>query len=638
VLPLATCLALFGCGPPNPICVDLRPDTNRPNHLQPFQVAIDADRHTLYSTSLASPNVAVVDLDTLTVLRVLRIGDLALDLPDLAVADDHHVWVVSQSNPGLLRLDPDGGPIKDLDSSFAAGRALTAVPGGVIVSGRRDDSDQRSTLVRFDLDAHEQAAISLDERAPDLLSLPDDGAVAVVTSAPALELRDATTLALVERCTLPQPATHVSRLDDGLFVLSSETAAITLHCPGDDAVAWPLGTEITEVVGIGDVALALDRIGPGGDWDPNAGVVWRIDADGPDDSPAFATGKNSGFGAVDPATGWLWLNSEGTTEVQAYDLDSGALQARVSLGRFLDGLTLTDTPDELVVTGRLSDTLVRIADGTIAAEVSDDDATRWPYAPAADPDRGLVWVRSQTDGTVAAYDLQTLSRVATVALDVPPDPGLVFGTMLLDPGRDRLYVTEPWADALFEVDPDTAAVTHRWQLGGPALTDRDAIGELALHLDPDGQALLIIRTSDGRAQRLDPDTDALQTVVPEYDLDADPAAVRAESTCADPERGVVYVSGRALDARTLQHRKGLDREVARVIAPWPDGDGGLLAQDIEQLDLVHVDADGDQVGGVDFARKVLHPTVFRLAADGARVWLTRNQGGLVCPYELDGTW
>ena len=91
-------LLLAACSPYRAECVSLRIDEDLDNHTQPFQIALDATARRVYSSSLANPNLAVIDADTGELIAVKKVSDQPLKNPDLAV-DERGATTTSYTTP-----------------------------------------------------------------------------------------------------------------------------------------------------------------------------------------------------------------------------------------------------------------------------------------------------------------------------------------------------------------------------------------------------------------------------------------------------------------------------------------------------------------------------------------------------------
>jgi hypothetical protein len=156
--------------------------------------------------------------------------------------------------------------------------------------------------------------------------------------APWIDLRDTTTLAVTATFPAPFVGNALTALPDGVWALVANTEVAVVDRAGT-VVTRALGTENKEAVALGDdTFLLLDRIGAETSGTRNAGVARRVDLALAERSAPFTTGKNSGFGGYDPVLGRVWMNSEGTTSLQAYDPATGTRVADVPLGVHLESV------------------------------------------------------------------------------------------------------------------------------------------------------------------------------------------------------------------------------------------------------------------------------------------------------------
>lgn len=595
-----------------PVCVGLPGGHPSQNHLQPFELAIDATRRRAWSTALGTGTLAEVDLDTGALVRTVLLAESALVVPDLAVGAGGVVWIAQENPPAVLRYDPVADALTRHATGLDAADTVVPTPGGGAVFVGVADGVR--TVVVVDGAGN----LVTVEAIPDAGGLLAMGERVGIFEGATLAVRALPGLAVEASCALPLDAVRGAVLDDGRVVVADGTGVGLAGCDGEDAFGWTVGVENKDVLAWGGRALVLDRIGPD---DPNLGFVRTVDAAGPVD--AFPTAKNSGFGALDPVTGLLWLNSEGTAEVWAVDPTDGAVVHAVRTGAFVDGLA-ADPSDAAAVyaTGRLSDTVAHVVDGAV---VADTHAVRWPYAPLVDEARGRLWVLSQTEAAVVGLDLATLEVTDTIDLGVGPNPLLTFGTVALDADTGRLWVAESAADLLLEVDPDAGTVTASWDLGGPAVEDPDAIGELLVRVAAGG--VYVFRTHDGRLQRLN--GDVLTTVAADQDLLAR-LAEHARLDVLQVTADTAWAGGGAFDATTLARLPDRDLDVSRLVGG--DGDGGWLALASDEEHLVRLTADGEERGALAVPDADDHATTLRAGA--GVVWMGRPKDAEVCAFPV----
>ncbi len=417
-------------------------------------------------------------------------------------------------------------------------------------------------------------------------------------------------------------------------MLSTETASGMAGCDGAPAVTWTVGVENKDVIPVGDLAVVLDRVGSGEGVDPNRGLARLVNRGGVLADRSFPTAKNTGFGALDSNTGLLWVNSEGSAELVAYEPLGGLERARIRTGTFLDGLAVDPTTEhDHFVTGRLSNTFMRLEHDIIAAST---EAVRWPFSPVVDPGRDLVWVLSQTESTVHGHRRSDLASVKVIDPGLGSNALLSFGSLLLHPKRDSLLLAQSQQDVVVELDPDSGEELGRWSLEGPAIEDPDIIGHLALHADPGGQALLLTRSSDGRFQRLDLSTGELITRW----LEPDEAQAATEGNEVDASHllaseGLVYLGGLAVDSRSLERRPDRDLPVSRLLGVHPETNDHLLGVSKDGTILLEMDRAGTVLYAQPHAATEQKAQTFRVAARQRAIITVRSQHARLCWFGFE---
>ena len=620
-----------------PFCLYLGPDPELTNHVQPFEIAVDPGARRVFSTSLGSRTVAVLDADTQAVDRMLPTGSRPLAYPDVAVDDGGVLWITARQQPPLLRFDLDTAERTTPAVALArSGTGIAAPGGGALLLGFEGEGSQ--ALVLLDGDGEVVTHRTLEHGATWVIPHDGDhvGLIRRFDGADCCddgyELRSLPELEVEAACDLPFQAQRGAVLDDGTVVVADQHHIGTVGCDGDLPRSWTAGAENKDVVSLGDQALVLDRTGSDAGWDPNWGVARVADAGGVDGDRTFVTGKNSGYGALDPDTGLVWVNSEGTTEVLVLDPVAGQVVAAIRTGTFLDGLaTDPEQAGVFYVTGRLSNTFARIEDGEQTVEVTD---VPWPFSPVVDVARDRVWALSQLDSTVHGHRRSDLAAETAIDTGLGTNRLLTFGTLAFHPGRKTLFLAHSAADQLLELQPDTGQILRTWDLGGPAIEDWKEIGELLVRVDGATGALLVCRSNDGRVQRIDPDAGDVRTRW----LDADDAEKLRSGNNVDfavviPKQGVLFVAGSAFDAATLDPIPDRDLDVRRVLGPHPRHTNQLLVITNDNR-LARVTEAGAVLGSLPFAAHDLHSTVFRVDGQADAVAMVRAHDAYVCWLEL----
>ncbi len=622
-------------GPDRAPCADFVPYAELGNHINPFEVAVDAAHRRVYSTSLGNRTLGIYDADTFAILAMVPLRERAQVRPDVVVDASGAAWVLGELDPAVVRYAIDAEGRRQYNRPLAqANDGLPLPDGGLLALGA--DADGVQLLQRFGKDGGIGGEQRFDGHAHGLIAMRDGhiGLLMQAWDSDGLRVLDPDSLEQVASCTLPFEASRGAQLEDGTVVISRDDAIGLAGCDGAEPQAWQVGVENKDVVAIGAEAVVLDRIGSGEGVDPNLGLARVVTAAGMLDGRSFPTAKNTGYGAYDSHKGLLWVNSEGSAELVAFDPATGAEQARVRTGTFLDGLAIDESVEQgYYATGRLSNSVLRVADGALAAE---SHAVLWPFSPVVDPARDLVWVLSQTEATVHGL------RRSDLALKRSIDPGLgsnvllTFGSLALHPQRGSLLVAESERDVVLELDPDSGRVLGRWELGGPAIEDPDLIGQLELHVAEDDGALLLVRTTDGRAQRLELDSGALSTIW----LDGAELALatRLHSvgiSALHAPTSTLYVGGMAVDARSLTRTPEADLPLNRLLGVHPWTPDHLLGVASDGRALVELDAAGGVVGEQPFSLRDLNAPTFRIAAQQEAILVTRSQDASICWFGFE---
>ncbi len=615
-------------------CQTFEPNRGLGNHLNPFEIAVDVEHRRIYSTSLANRTLGVYDADTHEILGMYPIRERALVRPDVVPDATGAAWVLGSSVPAVVRFaHHEDGRTQFTEPFVQTVRGVPLAEGGILVLGTTEAGEQR--LQRFEWDGSVGPSYDVAERGLGLFTLLDGsiGLLAADWRGAGLQRLDSETLEPLDSCELPFPASRAAQLADGTIVLSSDTAIGLAGCDGAPPSSWEIGVENKDVVSLGSYALVLDRVGSGEGVDPNLGLARVVDADGVHEERGFVTAKNTGYGAYDGQQGLLWVNSEGTAEVVAYDPTTGTERARIRTGTFVDGLAVNqDASRSYFATGRLSNSVLRIDEGEIVAESFE---VRWPFSPVLDRDRDRLWVVSQTEATLHALAPSELTLLQSVDPGLPSNALLTFSSLVLHPERGTLLFAESAADLLLEIDPVSGEELGRWSLGGPSIEDPDAIGQLEAIVDPAGDAMLLVRTSDGRVQRLDLATGSLHTAwlgAAELTASAGQNTVGIARLLEDS--GLLYVGGLALDASTIERRPEHDLRIRRLIGAHPAADGHLLAVSGDGRAIVEIERDGTLVATQPFSSRELNAPTFRINEAQECVVVVQSQDARLCWFSF----
>ena len=585
---------------------------DRDNLLLPFDVAVDAAGRRAWVSGLITPTVAEVDLDAAALVAIHTLPALP-GFPELAVDGLGTAWLSGGSNLPLARLHGGESP-RQVDIELGAVNEVVGLPGGgALVAGTRG----RDTPMVLRVDAE---GATLAERQPAGLVVAAvavaDGVAIVVNALEEgvwIEVVDADTLEVSATCPISTTRNAIAPLPGGRYVLTSNRTTTVTDCT--DEIEVERGTENRDPVVDGDTIWILDRIG---DEAPNQGIARGYTADlAP--TTEFRTGKNSGYGGRDAQTGLLWMNSEGTTEVQAYDPLAGTLTHAVDVGQHLETPAVDpEVPGVAWVSARLSGEVLRI--DLVTGDVRrSEEALGWPVSPVLA--EGSLWVMDQLSTVLWELDPDTLVTRRRLDLGLDENVQLNFDTLAFHPGRGTFFLAAAQENALLELDLD-GAVLGRWALAGEPIEDPDLTGITQVVID--GDAVLTLRTQDGIVTRIDPD---LPDPVGFVELDAAHLFLVQYDTlpwAAFVDGGILWLGSAAFDAATLLARPELDLPFTRVLGRTSAG--GFVGWHAEEGAVAVVDAGGEEVASA--------PLVASTYGDPMPVW-TEGWGGYAVYLRLD---
>lgn len=541
------------------------------NLLVPIQVGLNATTRRAFVSSNGLPTLAEVDLDAGALVAVHELGDIPALHALVAPADDGSVWLGFDSAPGLQRFVPGVG-LEDPRAPLEACHALVALPGGGVAAAGRTEAGSDDLLLLVSPDGTTVtvpwtgAVMSMALTSAGLAVLQSEG-----TEVRAVVTLDPATGEELGRCGAPDSGigggfAWMAPLEDGGFAFATSTVVSRVSCPSGEWATLTAGRENRSVLPLPDSQfLVLDRLGG---TDRNWGLASRYEADLTPTRDAFETGKNSGYGALDPVTGLAWMNSEGTGELWGMDPLTGEVSARVPLGAHVESLVVDPgNPDRVVYSGRLS-TEIGVADLRGASLVRVDTDRRWPVSPVFLGER--CFYLDDLTGDIVEVDRESLAEKAVLPSALGTNSFLTLSDLLAHPERGTLFVSGPQSNEVAEVDPDSGAVVGRWTLGGVAPRDPDLPGKLELALA--GSFVVVVRNNDGLLTRIDPDA---ATHVGEGE--AHPAAVKLtvrshqmDATEVSEDGKYVWLTSVRMNADSFDADEPLD-DVERMLVDETSG-------------------------------------------------------------------
>jgi sugar lactone lactonase YvrE len=604
------------------------------NLLMATRVTVDTARRRAFATSLVSGAVAVIDIDAAALLGVYDVGGQP-SLPEAAMDGRGSVWISGQRV--LSRLNPETGQLDGFDLGLGRieGIVTLAGDGGAVVMG--DDAARVSWIVRVDANGAELARAQL-EGSGSCIGIADDGAAVVVSEildagGTEVEVYSIDGLALLRSCPASAAGNTVTQALDGRFLLPNQDFVGEARCDGVAPEKLTIGQENKQALVVpgapaGADVLVLDRIGDSTLRGPNWGIARWLDASLVPTGATFSTGKNSGHGGMDGETGYIWMNSEGTSEAQAYDPQTGMLVQRVQLGVDLESVAIADdSPGIVWVTGRLSRTLGR-ADLTTGEVLKTTPFDGWPVQPTIVGQ--TLFVLDGLTQELWAFDRDSLDVLAHYDLGLDDNIGLVFDDLAYDEARGVLLVADAQANALVAVDPSSGATIQRWALAGNPADDPDTIGVQRVVVV--GDAYVVLNTVEGRLTRIEAGQSeiALSVLLPVSVTRELGYAAVPDPLWTDGER--LYVGGHAIDPLTFQELPDGKRALTQVLGARG---GDLVGWDATAEDVVELDPAGEVVSRVPIATSTILPGIpLWDAAWGERLIYVHNDDASVLTAEL----
>lgn len=566
-----------------------------PNLLLPFEVAIDETHRRAWVSSLFDEVVGEVDLDSATLVGNWRLPDEEYGQPTVTVDGAGHAWIPSART--VVEVEP-GGAATAHDLGWAVRKAYGAPDAGAFVTWEDPDSDFGATLARIDGDGAILAETTID-RDIRVIGPGPGGAVATLTLSSddvfEIALWDPDTLDPLGTCAAPFIATRFYPLDSGDFFVLDDKVVGYATCDGRDPVFVELGEE-NKAAAIGaDTITVFDRLGDETAEGPYLGMARVLDPD-LRVTETWPTGKHSGYGGLDAATGAVWLNSEGTSELVAFDLATGAQTAAVRLGTHVEDFATSDVPGLAWITGRLSGLVERV-DLRTGEALAATEAPLWPFSPLWHDE--TLYVLDQIHGRVYVYDPETMALRTTWETGVEINFDLDFGALAWSEGRDTLLVVLGQSNALFELDPTTGEIVSSFTLGGRAPEPWRTVGRVEIATR--GAEVWTVRSTDSTVTHIDLDTAesttgtlarAAQVQLAQYD-------VLPTLTWLTEDGAHLYWGIWAFDPATFEAQPEYDRQGARIVG---EANGGLITWMSTTGNLVYADAGGTstEMGNVEF--------------------------------------
>lgn len=467
-----------------------------PNLLLPYTVAVDTPHRRLWVTSLFDDVLGEVNIEDNRLLAVYALPEDEYGLPAVVVDGNGDAWVAGDTT--VVKVTP-AGETTAFPREAPSRNLLGATAGGLFVSSDAGSSAS-SQVDLLDSDGALLASVNL---AKSVVALGDAGEGIIGVSAvdeanvATIELYASDTLELLGSCRSPFTATGLFPLESGDFFVLSDNQLGYARCDGSEPVAVQIGEENKFAVVHEDGFTVFDRVGEDATGGRSMGIARRLDLDLAV-TRSFGTGKHSGFGGLDEETGIAWLNSEGTSEVQAYDLDAGEQVAAVRLGSHVEGFAVSDEVNAAWVTGRLTGLIARVNFAT-GQVLPASDGPLWPVTPVVRD--GRLYALDQIEGVIYVYDAESMALSATWPLGVAQNDDLDFDDLVYSDARGSLLAGIGQANTLVEVDVATGRVVSRFQLGGEAPPVGATVGRVEVVTQ--GDLVWVVRSSDATATRVD---------------------------------------------------------------------------------------------------------------------------------------
>ena len=538
----------------------------------PMRLVLDPERRRGFVLSLSHSAVAEWDLDSHELVAVHPLDGRTSTGKSTPAVDQHgRVWVAGSGTKTIQVRAPEGS-FGAVATDLISGLGAWSHPlGGVVVSGF--DGEGQAQLVRYDEDLQPSEAVLADDYVIDLVPFGDGLLTLESTTGGVRLVQRGLDLASAASCSVPVEAHEVLPLSGDLILLTGGEASWTSAClSGGEALVstQEVGTDDSQAFLLDDGLLILDRVGEEA-LDGRAWAVARWMDEELSVTDTRVTGKHSGYGQVDPATGLLWMNSEGTTEVLAMDPASGDIEARVQLGTHVEhALPDPDRPGRAWLTGRLSNT-VGLLDLRQPELVTSHQDLTWPGAPVLD-EADRLWMLELLSSTLVELDPSSLEVLQRHETGLGENATLTFDDLLRHPDRGSFFVSNGGTGGVAELSPE-GLVLGSWAFPELAATDPQAVGELELHLAADG-AVLLIQTDKLVLGRLDPDGGSrLRPLVGDEVVLLESGIARGLAT----SEGLLYVGRLAFD-QDLERRSAKDLEGWYAVA---ETDQGLLVRQAE---------------------------------------------------------
>lgn len=536
-----------------------------PNLLLPFDVAVDAAHRRLWVTSLYSDVVGAVDLDQHELLGVYELPADRYGYPVVAADGDGNAWMAGDD--GLVRIAPDG-TMTSLPLDWTIDE-LAGGPGTSVYIAADDESGSGSKIVALvDADGAISQQASFEGGITAIVP-GDDGTLALGRVAADLSTAvlvvSAETFEVQDECASPFTSSSIYAMSSGDYFVLADTTVGIAPCGRGDPVSVAIGEENKSAV-IGESSITVfDRIGDETTGGRSVGIARVLD-NRLHVTSTFPTGKHSGYGGVDAQTGEAWVNSEGTSDVLAFDPLTGERTAAVRLGEHVESFAVSSVLGVGWVTGRLSGLIARV-DFETGAVLRASEGPLWPTCPTWRD--GVLYVLDQIGGDLYLYDPETLALQSTLALGLPPNDDLDFDDLVYSDARGSLLLTIGTENLLVEIDPATGAELGRFELGGVAPPEGLTVGRLEVLTR--GAEAWTIRTSDSTATHVDLDSGVLTTAT----LGSEAQVIAAQYSLVPrlgwlaADRSALYFGALAFDPDSLAPTADRDLHGTRVIGEPP---------------------------------------------------------------------
>jgi len=435
--------------------------TKQPDILKLRGPATDEVRKRLYLSGTLSPQIAVIDATTDTIIDAIDVGTPGYVSKYLVVNPTTGIlYFTTLEAQQLYRVDPTTKKVSAPISVTGGGAlAVDAVHDRVYATAKDEIRiyDGALTLLAK-VTATGVSDLKVDAAGSRLFAVQPPATVNVY------DLSNPASVTVQKSYTLPStnPKLQARFVIEGggrIYVGCDPGAEVIIDEASGAMQPVQLGVNVGSAVLLGDALYVLTgypfKAGYLPDADAAYGVIYVLDAvTGAQRATIQGGMQGEGFAIYGSgAAAKLYLANTGEATLAVYDLASRTLTKKIDSGTSIEDIVVRPSDGSLVLRNRLGgSSLLLLKDHAVT---SAPQPGNWPTRTLFDETKGVVYTLSHYQSQVTAFEADTLAVRDPISLGVARLRSDALSTMALDSVGQKLYAALPELGQVVAVDLKT---------------------------------------------------------------------------------------------------------------------------------------------------------------------------------------